>query len=125
MLIPGAMIRNLIREREQTQQTVISEIGSKWGGGQTLTGPVLSIPYYQVVKTEERTYKELRHAHFLPAQLDLDVRVDPEIRYRGIYKSYSNRIVKIMNIFIGITTNICTNCPRNKCSIKCSLYTIN
>jgi inner membrane protein len=87
MLIPGALIQGLIREREEAQLNVITEIGSKWGSGQTITGPVLTIPYYQVIKTDEKTYREIRYAHFLPEELNLKVRMDPEIRYRGIYKT--------------------------------------
>ena len=94
MLIPGAMIRNLISEREQTQMEVISEIGSKWGYGQTLGGPVLSIPYYHFIERDEKTYREIRFAHFLPAALAIQAEVTPEIRYRGIYKTvvYNSRI---------------------------------
>ncbi len=101
MLIPWAMIRELIREREQTQADVISEIGSKWGGGQILAGPVLTIPYYVYVEEEEKTHREIRHAHFLPEELDMDVSASPEILKRGMYKSvvYRSR-VKVSGSFI-------------------------
>lgn len=59
MLIPGAMIRNLISEREKTQLDVISEIGSKWGYGQTINGPVLSIPYYHYIEQDGKQYREI------------------------------------------------------------------
>ncbi len=101
MLIPGAMIRELIREREQTRMDVIAEIGSKWGSGQTLKGPVLSIPYYTYIEQDEKTYREIRFAHFLPEDLIIDVRIDPEIRYRGIYKSVVYRsVLKFKGNFI-------------------------
>lgn len=87
MLIPGAMIRKLISERQQTQLGVISEIGSKWGCGQTVNGPVLSIPYYPYIERDDKPYREIRYAHFLPGQLQIDADVTPEIRYRGIYKT--------------------------------------
>ncbi len=87
MLIPGAMIRDLIREREQTQLDVISEIGSKWGMGQTLTGPILTIPYYVYIEEENKTYRQINHAHFLPEDLEITANIQPEIRYRGIYKT--------------------------------------
>jgi inner membrane protein len=95
MLIPGALIRDLIREREQTQADVVAEIGSKWGGSQTLNGPVLSIPYYKTIETDEKTYREIRYAHFLPEELNISARVEPEIRYRGIYKTvvYRSRLL--------------------------------
>ncbi len=87
MLIPGAMIRDLILEREQTQLNVISEVGSKWGCGQTLNGPILSIPYYVYLEDGEKTYRQINYAHFLPERLNIRVQLEPEIRYRGIYKT--------------------------------------
>ncbi len=80
MLIPGAMIRNLISEKEQTQLDVISEIGSKWGYGQTVNGPVLSIPYYHYIEQDDKQYQEIRFAHFLPGELEVDADITPEIR---------------------------------------------
>ncbi len=87
ILVPGAMIRNLIREREQSQLDVIAEIGSKWGYGQTINGPVLSIPYYKYIEEDEKKYREIRFAHFLPGELNIETAISPEIRYRGIYKT--------------------------------------
>jgi inner membrane protein len=100
MLIPGAMIRNLISEREQTQVDVISEIGSKWGYGQTINGPVLSIPYYHYIEQDDKQYREIRFAHFLPGELVVDADITPEIRYRGIYKTVVyNTVLKISGSF--------------------------
>src|SRR4051794_28273399 len=45
MLIPAALIQDLVRERASRQEEVISEVSSKWGGSQTITGPVLLVPY--------------------------------------------------------------------------------
>ncbi len=100
MLIPGAMIRNLISERVQTQVDVISEIGSKWGYGQTVNGPVLSIPYYHYKEQDDKQYREIRFAHFLPGELVVDADITPEIRYRGIYKTVVyNTVLKISGSF--------------------------
>ncbi|TAE70732.1 MAG: cell envelope integrity protein CreD, partial [Bacteroidetes bacterium] len=35
LLIPAALIKGLIEERESTQTEAFSEISSKWGGAQT------------------------------------------------------------------------------------------
>ena len=100
MLIPGALVRNLIREREETQQNVITEIGSKWGTGQTFSGPVMSIPYIQIIETDEKKYKEIHHAYFLPEKLDLNILVEPEIRYRGIYRTVVyNALIRAEGVF--------------------------
>ncbi len=100
MMIPGAMIRKLVSEREQTQLDVLSEIGSKWGNGQTIKGPVLSIPYYHYIEQDEKPYREIRFAHFLPGELEIDAVVLPEIRYRGIYKTVVyNSVLKVSGSF--------------------------
>ncbi len=93
MLIPGAMIRSLISEREQAQRDVIAEIGSKWGNGQTFAGPVMSVPYYHFIERDDRPSREIRFAHFLPEDLEIDADIRPEIRYRGIYRTVVYRAV--------------------------------
>lgn len=45
LLIPTVMLENLIREREFTRAMAVSEVSDKWGGVQTVSGPMLSIPY--------------------------------------------------------------------------------
>jgi inner membrane protein len=86
MLIPVSMIRSLIYERESASQTVAYEVSSKWGDRQTLTGPVICVPYrYSVV--EDNKTREIRSvAYFLPEDLDVQTEILPEIRYRSIYK---------------------------------------
>src|SRR5688572_29942101 len=45
LLIPSAWIENLIYERQLRADQVIDEVTDKWSGSQTITGPVLIIPY--------------------------------------------------------------------------------
>lgn len=87
LLIPNAMIQELIRERQNRQMGAVQEVSASWGGPQTIVGPVLSIPYlewteYQVSK--ERTSVQ-RMAHFLPLQLEVEGQVDHQVRKRGIF----------------------------------------
>ena len=79
MLIPMTMIQNLITERSQSQNTVQDEITSKWGGEQTVTGPVLVVPYIKD--------KKILQAYFLPDNLTIDGSVLPEERSRTIYQT--------------------------------------
>ena len=44
LLIPQAIIMNMVNERSSTETTANLEVTEKWGSGQTLTGPVLFIP---------------------------------------------------------------------------------
>jgi inner membrane protein len=93
LLIPVAMIESLIREREARQQEAITEVSSKWGEQQTITGLVLTIPYktyskvYEGDKTDKFKLVESKEfAHFLPDELNIAGDISPEVRYRGIYE---------------------------------------
>ena len=86
MLIPVVMIQNLIRERELTGSSVVSEVSSKWGNRQALSGPVFCVPF-RISRIENNTTREIRDmAYFLPEELNIETDVQPEIRYRSIYK---------------------------------------
>ena len=45
LLIPGLMIQDLIRERQNRSLETIEKINNKWSNAQTFCGPVISIPY--------------------------------------------------------------------------------
>ena len=70
LLIPASMIQSLIREREARQDEAIMEINNKWGHEQTITGPILTIPYYEYIKNaKNELVKITSYAHFLPNDL--------------------------------------------------------
>lgn len=76
--IPTFFVLELIREREGRQREAVIDISSKWAGKQTITGPLLVIPYI-----ENGTRK---NGYFLPDQLTAESKVLPEKRHRGIYQ---------------------------------------
>ena len=92
LLIPTGMIKSIIYEREQTQREAIDEVSEKWGGAQTLQGPVLTIPYTRYVKEiDKATGKETlvqitERLHVLPSKLDIQASVKPDRRHRGVYE---------------------------------------
>jgi inner membrane protein len=87
LLIPTSMIENLIREREYRREDVTREVSSKWGDAQTITGPILTIPYIKYVKDQDKNLIKTKvYAHFLPDNLNVDGNLSPEIRYRSIYE---------------------------------------
>ncbi len=95
LLIPANLILDLIREREQRRSETVLEVTSVWGNAQTILGPVMTLPYEVTVKTGKDTYiTETRYAHFLPEVLKIEGTVEPEVRYRGIYKvvTYSTKL---------------------------------
>lgn len=86
LLIPAAMIRSLIQERQLNSVEVVKEISSKWGNEQTIAGPIITIPFLHRSVVEGKEVVVRQYAHFLPDQLNVVGKMDPEIRYRGIYK---------------------------------------
>ncbi|MCB0697842.1 MAG: cell envelope integrity protein CreD [Chitinophagaceae bacterium] len=86
MLIPTAYIMVLVTERAHRQNEVIAEISDKWAKEQTITGPVISVPYYVDVKNKDGgTVRSKRALYLLPEQLSINGKVMPEIRHRSIY----------------------------------------
>jgi inner membrane protein len=90
LLIPSSWIHDLIYERQQRADDVINEVTSKWSGTQTISGPVLVIPYLKQEKIDKgkdgieiREY--VQKAFFLPEQLDIKGEVTPQILHRGIF----------------------------------------
>ena len=80
--IPTNLIREVIKERAGRQKEAIEEVSSKWAGRQTVTGPILMIPYNGTSKGI--TYQK-KYAWFMADQLDITSSVAPQKRHRGIY----------------------------------------
>jgi inner membrane protein len=87
LLVPKEMIHSLITERQLLNEQVVQEISAQWGGGQTITGPFLIVPYRTYIR-EDGKLKEngISNAYLLPDDLEIKGTVNPETRYRGIYK---------------------------------------
>lgn len=86
MLIPTFFILGLVEERSQRKNEVIRETTSKWASAQTITGPLLIIPYNETPKDQTGEAKPVKKiAYFLPEQLLINGKIDPEKRNRTIY----------------------------------------
>ncbi len=117
LLVPLGFVKNIVYERQYLHQEATRNITSSWGEAQSISGPVLVLPYgvwqdhkktvtVKVGKEErekevvERKYS-MRYKLILPAELSFDARVEPEIRYRGIYRqALYNAPVAIQGHFI-------------------------
>lgn len=94
MLIPITMVESLIYDRAVLKKDVTDEISSKWGGEQTIVGPVLVVPYtiYKTInnatsiQTAELT-ESVGYAYFLPDLYNVDSRAKVEERSRSIYNT--------------------------------------
>lgn len=83
LLIPTFIIMYLVNERKDRKQEVTREISNKWSAAQTVTGPFLSIPYTDY---GSNNIAEKKYIYLLPEELNINGIIEPEIRYRSIYK---------------------------------------
>ena len=88
LLIPTNMIEVIIQERQSRQYEAVNEVAGKWGLTQTLTGPVIVIPYEKIIRNEtgQEKERETKYAYVLPDELHITGEVFPEKRYRGIFE---------------------------------------
>jgi inner membrane protein len=88
LLIPGIMIQDLIRERQDRSVETIEKINAKWSNAQTICGPVLTIPYTTTqVDANNKTVLQEHTISITPENLNIDTQLFPEERYYGIYKT--------------------------------------
>lgn len=88
LLIPGIMIQDLIRERQDRSVETIEKINAKWSNAQTVCGPVLTIPYTTThVDANNKTVLQEHTISITPENLNIDTQLFPEERYYGIYKT--------------------------------------
>ena len=88
LLILAATITSLIAERQHRRNEAVNEVSQKWGNVQTITGPVLTVPFRK--PTRDAKGKIVFYAdclHIMPETLQAEVDLNPEIRYRGIYEA--------------------------------------
>lgn len=110
-MIPNAMVKQLIYERESTEFQVKKEIGSKWGAPQLISGPYLVIPYKEN-KNESDYFKH--KLQVLPKTMNISGDLNPIIRKRGIYEAilydailgYSGKFEMPDFEKLGIDTNL-------------------
>ncbi len=86
MLIPSALVSELVRERKARHEEIVKEVSSKWAGSQTVTGPVLMVPYKNFEKTSDGiTTETIRTAYLLPDELRINGRMQPHEKKRSLY----------------------------------------
>src|SRR4051812_18512391 len=55
LMIPSSWVQSLIYERQSRAEEVIKEVSGKWAASQTISGPILKIPFKQIEKVDEWT----------------------------------------------------------------------
>lgn len=95
LLIPLIMVYALVSDRESQSRTAQQSITAGWGGTQTVTGPVLVVPFEdQSVETVTVDGKQttrsvtVRREMFLsPLKQSIATELAPDVKVRSIYRS--------------------------------------
>ena len=95
LMVPLALITNLVSERADYRREAVQEISTGWTGAQTLLGPVVVVDYEvalpatvwdpEAKKSVETVLHESRTALVPVNTLDVQGDVTTETRYRGIH----------------------------------------
>ncbi|WP_292971719.1 inner membrane CreD family protein, partial [Mucilaginibacter sp.] len=105
LLIPSALINDLIFERSARQSAVVKEIADSWSGDQTIKGPVLVVPYKRFIKAIDSDKKEItkeitENLYLLPEHLKMDAAVKADQLHRGMFDAVVyNSQVKVSGNF--------------------------
>jgi inner membrane protein len=106
MLVPVAFVESLIDERQARRDEATRDVSEKWGGSQTIAGPIISIPYKSFVRQQSVDDKGVtttavneitEYLHILPEQISVETTLAPEVRYRGIYEVILYRSTMTIN----------------------------
>ena len=90
LLIPSSWIQDVMQERQSRAEGVMQEVSDKWSGSQSLSGPILVVPYKvrqkfdhgkDGIEIQERTEK----LYLLPEVLSITGEVNPTVLHRGIF----------------------------------------
>jgi inner membrane protein len=86
LIIPLLLIRSVVNERMDRRYDAVFDVGSKWGSIQTITGPLLTIPYNVYYKDENDVVRSRKaYMQFLPDLVNITAHIETEIRRRGIF----------------------------------------
>jgi inner membrane protein len=86
LMIPLQIIMSVITERQSNAEKVKKEVSNQWAAKQCISGPVLNIPV-KSIPTEKEDISKSYIWHIMPESLEITGKINPEIRYRSIYKS--------------------------------------
>ncbi|RQS14754.1 cell envelope integrity protein CreD [Burkholderia sp. Bp9002] len=97
ILIPLHLVDSIVQERALYRQDALKSIWSSYAGPQTVTGPVLVVPYTEVTRVREdtaagqpektRLQSEAKRLLVFPKTLGVKGSLATDVRYRGIHKA--------------------------------------
>ncbi|MBY4800073.1 cell envelope integrity protein CreD [Burkholderia cepacia] len=97
ILIPLQMVQSIVHERSAYRMDALQSIWSSYAGPQTVSGPVLVVPYTEVTRVRDETpaggatktslRSETKRLLVFPKTLNVDGTLTTSVRYRGIHKA--------------------------------------
>jgi len=86
LLIPLAMIEQRVLERGERRNEAAAGVSQAWGQRQSVAGPMLRLPY--AVRWREGKEERSRSGWLVlaPRRLEVDARLDSQVRRRGIFE---------------------------------------
>jgi inner membrane protein len=88
LLIPSALIRNLIEERQARSVETVNKLNEKWAGRQQLLAPVLRVPYSTAEADKgKKPYPSANTLYITPKYLEINAALTPVTRSYGIFKA--------------------------------------
>jgi inner membrane protein len=98
LLIPQSFTLDLIEERQARLSEAEEDIRGKWSREQTLMGPYLKLPYFElkeiITNGEKKLIKDHKSKYILPEKLNLSGSIDAQLLHRGIFDAvvYTNML---------------------------------
>ena len=90
LLIPSAMIQQMVSERQRNQEFAVNDVSSKWAQAQTISGLYITIPYRRYekrnVNNRDRIVEVKDYIYILPENLEIKSQIEPTKKHRGIYE---------------------------------------
>jgi len=86
LLIPVAMIRDVVEDRVMVNRVAAADIMRGWGDTQVVAGPVLVVPGTVVREGINERRTVATRLNVLPDTLVIDATMDTELRARGIHE---------------------------------------
>ncbi len=95
ILIPLSMIRGTIHERQAYRETAVATVARSYAGEQAITGPVLVVPYVEIVEVEEKDAvgashrvrrEQAGHWTYFPTTMEIGGKLLPSTRRLGIHE---------------------------------------
>ena len=85
LLIPLAMVKDQIRDRQYAAEGSQREVAESWGNAQILAGPALAFTYdIPVEEKGKMSWKSITETVY-PRNLDYDIQLSTQILHRSIY----------------------------------------